>query len=105
YLQTLLHELDTYTLPTRRSSDLTRRSPAFRMSSAAPPAEVWPPLNRQTAFEPTAESGPPQTHSIAQRFLFEFFRRPYVAAGTYRSEEHTSELQSHLNLVCRLLLE
>src|SRR5260370_39153364 len=25
--------------------------------------------------------------------------------GTSRSEEHTSELQSHLNLVCRLLLE
>src|SRR5260370_11954927 len=25
--------------------------------------------------------------------------------GTQRSEEHTSELQSHLNLVCRLLLE
>src|SRR5207237_10865626 len=28
-----------------------------------------------------------------------------VAAGSKRSEEHTSELQSHLNLVCRLLLE
>src|SRR5260370_25052986 len=27
-----------------------------------------------------------------------------VEAGS-RSEEHTSELQSHLNLVCRLLLE
>src|SRR5260370_12642973 len=25
--------------------------------------------------------------------------------GENRSEEHTSELQSHLNLVCRLLLE
>src|SRR5260370_23876441 len=25
--------------------------------------------------------------------------------GVDRSEEHTSELQSHLNLVCRLLLE
>src|SRR5260370_32714053 len=25
--------------------------------------------------------------------------------GKHRSEEHTSELQSHLNLVCRLLLE
>src|SRR5260370_18928196 len=25
--------------------------------------------------------------------------------NTNRSEEHTSELQSHLNLVCRLLLE
>src|SRR5260370_5246675 len=39
--------------------------------------------------------------------------RPYAGWGTYafdydndtRSEEHTSELQSHLNLVCRLLLE
>src|SRR5260370_18712093 len=28
-----------------------------------------------------------------------------VAAELFRSEEHTSELQSHLNLVCRLLLE
>src|SRR5260370_15694709 len=26
-------------------------------------------------------------------------------AAASRSEEHTSELQSHLNLVCRLLLE
>src|SRR5207237_2301765 len=26
-------------------------------------------------------------------------------ASLWRSEEHTSELQSHLNLVCRLLLE
>src|SRR5260370_26910199 len=31
---------------------------------------------------------------------------PYAPdARTGRSEEHTSELQSHLNLVCRLLLE
>src|SRR5260370_12941638 len=28
-----------------------------------------------------------------------------VSGPTPRSEEHTSELQSHLNLVCRLLLE
>src|SRR5690242_21128507 len=28
-----------------------------------------------------------------------------VAALETRSEEHTSELQSHVNLVCRLLLE
>src|SRR5260370_25126210 len=44
-------------------------------------------------------------------------RLPPILAGTFehpilvhrkcsrRSEEHTSELQSHLNLVCRLLLE
>src|SRR5260370_30904144 len=30
--------------------------------------------------------------------------RAFMVAGL-RSEEHTSELQSHLNLVCRLLLE
>src|SRR5260370_29847511 len=30
---------------------------------------------------------------------------PPVSTGFDRSEEHTSELQSHLNLVCRLLLE
>src|SRR5882762_2812904 len=28
-----------------------------------------------------------------------------IGGGSARSEEHTSELQSHLNLVCRLLLE
>src|SRR4051812_49805248 len=31
--------------------------------------------------------------------------RRIEAAGHTRSEEHTSELQSHVNLVCRLLLE
>src|SRR5260370_9919577 len=30
---------------------------------------------------------------------------PVSPSITTRSEEHTSELQSHLNLVCRLLLE
>src|SRR5260370_14227997 len=31
--------------------------------------------------------------------------RAAAKVGAERSEEHTSELQSHLNLVCRLLLE
>src|SRR5260370_26376728 len=31
--------------------------------------------------------------------------RPGATCAGLRSEEHTSELQSHLNLVCRLLLE
>src|SRR5438477_5208900 len=31
--------------------------------------------------------------------------RGMEAEGAGRSEEHTSELQSHVNLVCRLLLE
>src|SRR5690242_20810749 len=32
-------------------------------------------------------------------------RRTTVDTTSRRSEEHTSELQSHVNLVCRLLLE
>src|SRR5690242_21102188 len=32
-------------------------------------------------------------------------RRPRDLFTARRSEEHTSELQSHVNLVCRLLLE
>src|SRR5438477_4904335 len=32
-------------------------------------------------------------------------RQFVLGAGPQRSEEHTSELQSHVNLVCRLLLE
>src|SRR5260370_30708663 len=31
--------------------------------------------------------------------------RASISCCKVRSEEHTSELQSHLNLVCRLLLE
>src|SRR2546430_11072765 len=33
------------------------------------------------------------------------FMRPVAASRIRRSEEHTSELQSQSNLVCRLLLE
>src|SRR2546430_12084781 len=33
------------------------------------------------------------------------FSKPEYAWTTYQSEEHTSELQSQSNLVCRLLLE
>src|SRR5690242_20942101 len=32
-------------------------------------------------------------------------RHRFVLEHAVRSEEHTSELQSHVNLVCRLLLE
>src|SRR5260370_25377668 len=46
---------------------------------------------------------------IDPRFLLEKFEGnrsiSFDFATNVRSEEHTSELQSHLNLVCRLLLE
>src|SRR5207247_4622944 len=37
--------------------------------------------------------------------LIDAVKRGVVAAGGLRSEEHTSELQSRVDLVCRLLLE
>src|SRR4051812_49550752 len=40
-----------------------------------------------------------RVHVVLDRLARAFFRR------LERSEEHTSELQSHVNLVCRLLLE
>src|SRR5260370_6608010 len=44
----------------------------------------------------------------AERLMFAFSRggeELKVYGRKFRSEEHTSELQSHLHLVCRLLLE
>src|SRR5260370_25367016 len=41
----------------------------------------------------------------AARAVHHLQDRPQARPAPPRSEEHTSELQSHLNLVCRLLLE
>src|SRR2546422_2160309 len=46
-----------------------------------------------------AERLPPLVEEVAQRV------GPVHRSYTLRSEEHTSELQSRLHLVCRLLLE
>src|SRR5207302_3008202 len=42
---------------------------------------------------------------IRSRTSLEMTGRPGFPQRTFRSEEHTSELQSRENLVCRLLLE
>src|SRR5687768_18575678 len=49
----------------------------------------------------------PRLRTAALYFLAESLNCLVVGAGTrsQRSEEHTSELQSRLHLVCRLLLE
>src|SRR2546430_3744732 len=40
-----------------------------------------------------------------KKFLAVFHHAPRIRPALLRSEEHTSELQSQSNLVCRLLLE
>src|SRR5260370_16144270 len=59
-------------------------------------------LERSTAFYERL-FGPPVRQGDA--IVFRVGEGPHFFALTARSEEHTSELQSHLNLVCRLLLE
>src|SRR5699024_12605437 len=69
--------LHLHSFPTRRSSDLT----SFRAPSGA--------LERGLPRPAMVRRGPPGLG----------------LPGSRRSEEHTSELQSRFELVCRLLLE
>src|SRR5260221_4237333 len=48
----------------------------------------------------------PASRALGLKAFSEIFADPaYLPNGRLRSEEHTSELQSHSDLVCRLLLE
>src|SRR2546430_15787653 len=47
----------------------------------------------------------PQLDPVDAGFTRRLLHQPLDEVGDVRSEEHTSELQSQSNLVCRLLLE
>src|SRR5205807_9864603 len=84
--------------PSRRSSDLPRAPDRTCRNTASLPLRrptTGPPGKRQTAF-----SAP-----FPRRTRCFLHRHRHVAVAYSRSEEHTSELQSPCNLVCRLLLE
>src|SRR5690606_41637935 len=96
------YHLDLPSFPTRRSSDLLHRRAEARLRAGGPPRLRRAAPKRLTKKAPGASS----------RCLFASRRRAVrlrlPAAGAWvaaRSEEHTSELQSRENLVCRLLLE
>src|SRR5260370_15211723 len=85
------------------------RSPASSASRVKPPRKSWL-LFPDTAFR--LLSRPEHRKFVRPRCLAPApaargNRREATgfAGWDRRSEEHTSELQSHLNLVCRLLLE
>src|SRR5690606_41722852 len=90
-------------IPSRRSSDHARKAFPFPVS--------------RTTFTPRSDA---QSLKASFRPLTALPSRAFIAPGrfiardkipsprfstTRRSEEHTSELQSRENLVCRLLLE
>src|SRR5699024_11697328 len=71
-------------LPTRRSSDLSDCSPSRPTDPSSRPS-------------PRSRMSPASTTSTSSRLS--------GSSKSMRSEEHTSELQSRFDLVCRLLLE
>src|SRR5690606_39712043 len=92
-----------HAFPTRRSSDLVCGQRPNE-GTAAPEAPG-------TAVEPDGWKEPKDMTTIIQRRARDvhagdvIIRDPGVHVACTRSEEHTSELQSRENLVCRLLLE
>src|SRR5690242_21793619 len=81
------HHRDLHSFPTRRSSDL------YSTVTGQPPAST---MNTFATNPVLAQQQADSLNGNALRSLEQF---------KGRSEEHTSELQSHVNLVCRLLLE
>src|SRR6266480_6967707 len=74
-----------------------------------PPHDPAPGHARRSTSRSSAASMRPAEYSpTASNTLTTVRSRPAWCPGVVvppRSEEHTSELQSHVNLVCRLLLE
>src|SRR5207247_9399504 len=88
--------------PTRRSSDLSQ--------NAGHSPKLWHTLLQYPATSPEFRN----KHALPAQSLFTMHCSPtrafVVATHCFmlhqaRSEEHTSELQSRVDLVCRLLLE
>src|SRR5260370_28298939 len=68
-------------------------------------AAFFKPLLRVMAEREARTVGAQKAAEAAQAASAAFCAPTVRASRSARSEEHTSELQSHLNLVCRLLLE
>src|SRR5262249_59981340 len=91
--------------PPRPSSDpvipVDRLDPGDRLVHGAEGKE--PPPRRQVALEPRRlRQRRPASRKVMGGAVAEPARAP-LDVGVLRSEEHTSELQSLTNLVCRLL--
>src|SRR5690606_40314029 len=89
------HLRDLHSFPTRRSSDLTRSTTPPTGSCSVPSSarRLRPSAASTTCRIPATRPATPWRRACGR------------SRSSTRSEEHTSELQSRENLVCRLLLE
>src|SRR5205085_10381904 len=94
-----------HSFPTRRSSDLSPR-----VAHPQPSGTAWPPPpSRRGATTARSRRSITPIRATCPRTSRSSSASPAPPSTTRRSgsrsEEHTSELQSQSNLVCRLLLE
>src|SRR5690606_41985940 len=97
YLSSTRAPLGLHSFPTRRSSDL---EPGSRiLDIGAGPGTLAIPLAGIAAHVTAVEPAAGMAEVMAE------YAEEKGVSNLKRSEEHTSELQSRENLVCRLLLE
>src|SRR2546422_7296163 len=75
----------------------------FLMIRRPPRSTLFPYTTLFRSVQPAHAPGDEEHQDDAAQVVFE--QESQAQAGVERSEEHTSELQSRLHLVCRLLLE
>src|SRR5690606_39808709 len=108
-MRAYVSRLKLHCFPTRRSSDLVMQAMSDTETpqgvlATLPLPDVRPPEDFAFALVSDAVSDPGNLGTIMRAAAAAAVPLLIVASGT-RSEEHTSELQSRENLVCRLLLE
>src|SRR5207249_11807670 len=92
---------DLHSFPTRRSSDLAEKS--SKHDAVAFAQLMWPAQIIGFVALIAVAGTSNRSLVLALPFIAAWAFSPVIAF--YRSEEHTSELQSRFDLVCRLLLE
>src|SRR5699024_12043242 len=92
-----------HSFPTRRSSDLNSIDEA--LAGFATHIEVVVEKDNSITVTDNGRGIPVDIQSKTGRPAVETVFTILHAGGKFRSEEHTSELQSRFDLVCRLLLE
>src|SRR5690606_41895616 len=104
FLRSVSH-LALHSFPPRRSSDLMPSRSAVPGGAVGGRSMVLlplpPPLVRT---RPTIRARPARATTVTTVRISHRLSTPVIVTDARRSEEHTSELQSRENLVCRLLL-
>src|SRR5262249_57325865 len=95
---------DLHSFPTRRSSDLVGSK--FALLGLVAGAQTFLLVAvTLTGVAWLGRGGPPPEYHLPFWPLLGVFGLLALAGGSFRSGEHTSELQSLTNIVCPLLLE